>query len=280
MVVKRKPNSHVICIDPKKKTLPKKVQSKAELIEEIKALKALNDTLEEENKKNVKTILELEEKMSLHKKHKPAEFVNAGCQTLDTDVLLCEECEFPADTLYELGEHVGESHSGLRIPCSFCPDIYTSKEELEEHETEVHNHIEQKDAKEHPDKETFKCKFCEKCFKSKKELMKHNKDIHKENLSVCWNYEKGTCYYNDCWFSHEQQQFNETTSKFKCKFCESKFRTENEVLKHRKLVHTEKVPLCKNLVKGFCYFGNRCFFVHDKNHIEESNQENNEDKNC
>ena len=56
------------------------------------------------------------------------------------------------------------------------------------------------------------CKFCEKCFKSKKELMKHNKDIHKENLSVCWNYENGTCYYNDCWFSHEEQKSNETTS--------------------------------------------------------------------
>ena len=41
--------------------------------------------------------------------------------------------------------------------------------------------------------------------------MKHNKDIHKENLSVCWNYENGTCYYIDCWFSFENQKSNETT---------------------------------------------------------------------
>ena len=142
MMVKRKPNSHVICIDPKKKTMAKKVQSKAELVHEIATLKALNDALEDENKKNRETISKLEEKISMQI-HKSIDTVNTGCQTEDSDLLLCEECEFPAETLYELGEHVGESHSGLRIPCYFCPDIYTSKEELEDHVTEVHNDFEE-----------------------------------------------------------------------------------------------------------------------------------------
>ena len=113
---------HVVCIDPKKKALPKKVQTKAELLEEVASLKALNDALEDENKKYRETITKLEEKSQ-----KVVDIVNSGCQTDDSDLLLCEECEFPAETLYELGEHVGESHSGLRIPCNFCPDIYTSK---------------------------------------------------------------------------------------------------------------------------------------------------------
>ena len=59
---------HVVCIDPKKKTLPKKMQSKAELVEEIASLKALNDALEDENKKHRETILKLEEKLQKNNK--------------------------------------------------------------------------------------------------------------------------------------------------------------------------------------------------------------------
>ena len=103
MMVNRKQNSHVVCIDPKKKKAPKKAQTKAELVQEITSLKALNDALEDELKKNLETISKLEEKISMHKKS--VDIVNAGCQTDDGDLLLCEECEYPAETLYELGEH-------------------------------------------------------------------------------------------------------------------------------------------------------------------------------
>ena len=122
MVLKRKPNSHVVCIDPKKKPLPKKVQSKADLLQELKALRLLYEALEKENIDNIQTISKL--KIEL-KKWKPEVTMHAECQTEDADILFCEECEFPAETLYELGEHVGEFHIGLRIPCSSCPDIYT-----------------------------------------------------------------------------------------------------------------------------------------------------------
>ena len=270
MMVKRKPNSHVVCVDPKKKTMPKKVQSKAELIQEIAALKALNDALEDENKKNRETISKLEEKISL-KIHKSIDIVNAGCQTLDSDLLLCEECEYPAETLYELGEHVGESHSGLRIPCNFCPDIYTSKEELEDHVTEVHNHFEDEHLNKHQDIRIFKCRFGEKKFQSKSDLMKHNKSSHIENLSACWNFKTGTCYFdnNDCWFSHEQKKIN-ATSEFKCNLCESKFNTVPELLKHRKAAHVEKVALCRNFTRDNCSFGNGCFFIHNGERIPEN----------
>ena len=265
MMVKRKPNSHVICIDPKKKTLPKKAQTKADLVQEITTLKSLNEALEDENKKHRETIFKLEEK--LQKNNKTIDIVNTGCQTDDNDLLLCEECEYPAETLYELGEHVGESHSGLRIPCNFCPDIYISKEELEEHVKEVHNHFEIENLKAHQDIRIFICRFCEKNFKSKKELMKHNKCAHKENLSACWNFQTGTCYYDsDCWFSHEQQKFTDT-SKFKCNFCENEFKSVPELLKHRKAAHLEKVALCHKFVKGNCSFGNSCFFNHNDNQM-------------
>ena len=118
----------------------------------------------------------------MHKKS--VDIVNAGCQTDDGDLLLCKECEYPAETLYELGEHVGEYHTGLRIPCSSCPDIYTSKKELEKHESEEHNQYKEETLKDHRDIETFNCRFCEKNFRTKRELMKHNKKMHKENVST------------------------------------------------------------------------------------------------
>ena len=111
----------------------------------INNTKALNYALEGENKKHRETILKLEEK--LQKMNKTNDIVNTGCQTDDNDLLLCEECECPAETLYELGEHDGEYHPVLRIPCNFCPDIFTSKEELEEHVKEVHNHFEDENLK-------------------------------------------------------------------------------------------------------------------------------------
>ena len=38
-------------------------------------------------------------------------FAHTGSQTEDEDILFCQECDYPADNLYSLGEHVGEFHS-------------------------------------------------------------------------------------------------------------------------------------------------------------------------
>ena len=81
MVLKRKPNSHVGCIDPKKKITPKKVQSKADLVQELKAVKILNEALEKENIDNRETISILKEKL---KKQNPVDTINEGCQTDDS----------------------------------------------------------------------------------------------------------------------------------------------------------------------------------------------------
>ena len=139
MVLKKRQNSHLICIDPKKKNIPGKAQAKADLIQELKTLKSLNDSLEDENRKNMVTIEDLKEKLCLLQKKETVNLVHGASQTEDSDLLLCDECEFPAETLYELGEHVGDFHTGLRIPCNFCAYIYVTKKELEKHEEEVHN---------------------------------------------------------------------------------------------------------------------------------------------
>ena len=60
-------------------------------------------------KKNNKTNSLQEEVLALQNS-KSIEAVQAGTQTEDEILLFCEECEFPAKTLYEQGEHTGELH--------------------------------------------------------------------------------------------------------------------------------------------------------------------------
>ena len=270
-IMKRKQSSHVVCIDPTKKGTQKKATTKADLVQEKKELKSLNEALNDENKNNMKKISLLEEKLSSCQDRASKVQRSQGSQTDDADLLFCEECEFPAETLYELGEHVGEFHTGLRIPCDFCSDIYVTHEEktmheIKEHKSKLSNYdpsppldpISQKVEK------TFTCKFCNNMFKTKHLLMKHSREEHEENTSKCWNFQSSECEYQDnCWFSHEKEE--KDPIEFKCKSCEKNFKTKSEYLKHKKSYHTEMVPSCKRYVEGNCiYDDHTCWFIHHK----------------
>ena len=50
MVLKRKQSAHSVCIVPKKTNLPKRPPTKADLVEEIKVMKQINDAMEEDIK--------------------------------------------------------------------------------------------------------------------------------------------------------------------------------------------------------------------------------------
>ena len=102
-VIKRKPSLHAVCIDPKKKNALKKPLAKKELEQENKALKRINESIEEENKINNDKIKSLQEEVLALLNPKSIEAVQTGTQTDDEDLLFCEECEFPAETLYKLG---------------------------------------------------------------------------------------------------------------------------------------------------------------------------------
>ena len=96
---KQRQNSHLICINPKKKNTPSKAQTKADLLQEIKTLKSLNDALEDENRKKMVIIEDLKEKVHILQKKKTVKLVQGASQTEDSDLRLPDECEFPAETL-------------------------------------------------------------------------------------------------------------------------------------------------------------------------------------
>ena len=301
MVLKRKNNSHSLCIDPKKTNTLKKNPTKADLVQELKEIKQINEALEEENKRNNEIIEVLKKKVASLQKQKASECTDNGSQTDDNDILLCEECDFPADTLYELGEHVGESHTGLRIPCDFCSDIYTTKESLEKHEEEIHNQThaskaidshyntnsimnndeEENQSTNKQGREIFKCKFCDEEFVGKYHLMMHTRKDHKDKLSICWNHQSECKYYPNCWFSHEAIE-NLHSQQFNCNSCNDLFRTKGELLTHRKKHHPEVVSTCKNILNGQCRYGDeKCWFIHNlgnKENNNENEERNNRDK--
>ena len=64
---------------------------------------------------------------------------------------------------------------------------------------------------------------------------------------------------------------------YKCNFCENQFQTEPELFKHKKNLHAELVPACKNYLRKNCTFENECWFSH-KNKNEEKSLEKNEDR--
>ena len=98
--------------------------------------------------------------------------------------------------------------------------------------------------------------------------MKHNKKHHKQLVSACRNFDGGVCEYeeNDCWFIHNINP----EVKPKCTLCSKTLNSRYEYLKHRKMIHPQKVPICRN--KETCKFENndQCWFLHGK---ENKNKE-------
>ena len=264
-------------------------KTKAELLEELYLLKELNEALLEEVKSNEENIANLEKKEKKYVeairaledeiKQKPLELLTKGCQTDDNAVpLFCEECDYPSETLYDLGEHMGEFHSGLRIPCNICSDILSSNQSLEEHEAEIHNRGQfasvdtQVDYESSDERDmgifTLYFNFFEETFVNKKDLMKHKKIKHAEKVSICWKYATNTCEYGDknCWFSHTMSQNDLESVNFKCNSCEIGFNFQAELLRHKKQEHTNLVAFCTNSKNGTYKFrALKCLFVHEKN---------------
>ena len=215
----------------------KKALKKNEIMQEYDDLKTKYVVLEqkfkslyEENKKNLEANKLLEETVQLlEARINQKSSSSVGVQTEDTERLWCIECEYPAEDLYDLGEHMYEVHAGDNIE-------YTQT-----------------------------CRYCESMFKTKSELMTHNKRAHAEKVKPCTNYLKGDCEYGDmeCWFGHYVN--SQIHSKdYKCNICKKVFQLRSDLMFHKKNEHIETVPPCK---KGKnCHFTElKCWFRHSDN---------------
>ena len=224
----------------------KKALKKNEIIQEYEILKEKYDKVMEENKKNLEDIVLLEETIKLLRDQNLKKASNAvGVQTEDTERLWCIECEYPAEDLYDLGEHMYEVHA----------------EDNSEY--------------------TESCHYCGNCFKTRGDLMTHNKKTHSEKIQLCRNNLEGKCDFveSDCWFSHDVKA-QKSSQLYTCNICKKTFKLRSDSMYHRKQEHKEIVPQCKN--KESCKFDNaKCWYLHNEqneknveNHVEQEYDNN------
>ena len=140
--------------------------------------------------------------------------------------MFCLEYEYPAEDIFDLGEHMYEIHA---------------------EDTEEYNES---------------CYYCTQVFKTKSDVMLHSKRAHKEKVKPCQNYLNGHCDYSDieCWFNHIKSVDNGKRN-FKCNYCEENFNLQNDFMVHKKNHHTENVPKCREEFN--CLYGDKkCWFLH------------------
>ena len=204
------------------------------------------DTLKKDYEKQLETVRLLEMKI------KDLEKANNQPNVVKTDkgdiLMLCCECEYPAEDIFDLGEHMYEAHSQNEedeITCELCGDSFSTEGSLKDHELKMH-------------KKEWPCNFCPESFEWKSNLMIHKKENHEEKVSSCWNHTLGTCQFGEknCWFKHT---LGGQTPEVKCKICDKKFLILSEYQRHKKLNHPSTVPQCRNTD---CKYGDNCWFLH------------------
>jgi hypothetical protein len=267
---------HLRVLEEKVAQLDKEKEESIEVIEKLKA----------ENIKHTEANTCLQEKLTALESETNSNNSKPNVvQTSTGDILmLCNECEYPAENIFDLGEHMFEIHSSryegegeLSLFCQICNDRFTTNHELTAHGEKHHGsrstHI--------PNEIDFVCNFCEKIFLTKKVLMVHKKKEHVETIAQCWNFSAGNCILEekDCWFTHNILE-KPGQKNLKCNFCDKNFSSLPELLKHRKQEHRLVVPKCRNIVNGPCKYGSdNCWFIHDKHDTYENERiivENNE----
>ena len=235
------------CDDVPKVTKAKKVNATANvgknlsevqnLNSQLKTLERKHEALQIENKKHIDMIMMLEETVKILEKNSKVEQKAIGVQTEDPDIMRCNECEYPAEDIIDLGEHMYEFHT----------------------ENPFYN---------------ISCYYCGDDFKAKNDLMKHRKIDHEEKVNLCNLFLEGICVFGEeCWHSHKNET-SKSLPEYWCRICAKVFKVRFDFMKHRKEKHIEMIPICRDADNGTCQFGKEnCWFNH--NDIETSKENEN-----
>ena len=229
-VNKRKLDNTMLAKNPKasKQDLSSGASELEALKLELNLMKDKYEVLVTENKEKIKKINILQKKINELEVNKSKEksSKSASVQTDNVDGMLCVECEYPAEDIFDLGEHMYEMHAEVN-------------EEYNE-----------------------SCHYCTQLFKTKRDVMLHSKKWHKEKVKPCRNFMKGQCDYTEieCWFSHTET-VDSVKNKFECSFCGENFDFHSDLKFHKKKQHMENVPMCREEIED-CHFGEKCWSPH------------------
>ena len=239
--LKRKNNFPDTKMEPNLKALKKEdiISHFNTLQANFNILEKKNVDLEKKNKTHIEAISLLEETVKILeeqayqiKRVKETKEISTDTSELkdpNTQLYLCGDCDFIADCMHDFNDH---THS---------PEDFEDDEDT-----------------------LFTCNFCDESFKTLSEVMKHKKSLHTSSVQHCKQYLENDCFYGkSCWFLHSESLKN-SEPRHGCNFCEAKFRTQNTLREHMKLLHFQSVSKCKS--ENDCKFGPRkCWFIHQEN---------------
>ena len=88
------------------------------------------------------------------------------------------------------------------------------------------------------------------------------------------------CEFPDivCWFRHDYKEKEKVQAQvIKCGLCVKTFKTQSNLMYHRKECHENILKLCRKFGNGECSFGEQCWYKHtaieDKKETIENSSE-------
>ena len=177
----------------------------------------------------------------------------------------CEECGSNFSTQVQLENHIELQHGSKKrfekqYNCKDCP--FQGENGLE-----LKRHIQR--TKHTPCDHPEHCYTCKKEFASYWHLMNHRKIEHPSN-NICRYFLKQECDFDSetCWYLHKEKPINEekkSEMKFVCNNCEREFEDRSVLMKHKKVMHPEKVSNCKSFAQGKCNaVSDSCWYIHSE----------------
>ena len=213
----------------------------------------------------------------------------------------CGDCPFQGTTDLELSKHVHQAHSQqvnkpTHISCWKCKKEFLSQSQLSRHikveheehrnknlefncddcpyqgssRSELRKHV--KITKHCPSSYIETCYTCKNEFPTYWDLMNHRKKEH-PSKRVCRYFKEGTCIFEDeeCWWNHfpKNEQSNLEIFSHPCQQCDTFFKTQTELLKHKKIKHSSTSSKCWDFMNGTCELSeNSCLFRHEEQSME------------
>lgn len=149
----------------------------------------------------------------------------------------CDECGKSYNSRKSLNLHKNTKHVDERkFICQICGKAFMTKHHLKNHLIT------------HDDKRDYKCRFCDATFK-KNDVLKMHENVHtREQKFICDIC--GEHFLRRSSLRNHRLTHFPGHQRWKCRYCEDKFRTQSAMLTHVKNKHTDldlshERPLCK-----------------------------------
>ncbi|XP_055598785.1 zinc finger protein 765-like [Uranotaenia lowii] len=157
----------------------------------------------------------------------------------------CKICNEKFDNRFVFEDHKSSHPKKLKHACNKCDKTFGHKDSLEYHF-----------AKEHIGKPRYGCDFCDKQFYHSSDYYKHRKSRHSEeyaalrkkhnttrNLPIKELYSLSELMGLESAVKRKPNEESTRKSQYQCEFCGAQFFCLSVYYKHRKLNHSDRVPV-------------------------------------